>query len=92
MVEANGSGATLEAAIGPLDRAREALLMGLRLSEGIDFAVYEARTGTPLLEAVEPLVLRQAIEEKYVIQTQTHLIATAEGRKRLDALLPELAR
>ena len=92
LVEANGSGATLEAAIGKLDRAREALLMGLRLSEGIDFAMYEARTGTKLLDAVEPLVLGQAIEENYVIQTATHLIATAEGRKRLDALLPELAR
>jgi oxygen-independent coproporphyrinogen-3 oxidase len=66
--------------------------MGLRLREGIDFAMYESRTGTRLLDAVEPLVLRQAIEENYVIQTATHLIATAEGRKRLDALLPELAR
>lgn len=92
LVEAKGTGATVEEAIGMQDRAREALLMGLRLSEGIEFANFEARTGTRLLDAVDPEILAQALEEKYLLQTPTHLIATAEGRKRLDALLPELAR
>ena len=92
MVEANGTGATVEEAVSGQDRAREALLMGLRLSEGVSFVGFESRTGTRLEDAVEPQVLKQAIEENYLIQTPTHLIATAEGRKRLDALLPELAR
>ena len=34
-VEAQGHGSTEETALGPLERAREALIMGLRLSEGI---------------------------------------------------------
>jgi putative oxygen-independent coproporphyrinogen III oxidase len=92
LVESNGTGATVEDAIGAQDRAREALLMGLRLSEGISFATYKSRTGTALLDAVETRVLQQALDENYLVQTPTHLIATAEGRKRLDALLPELAR
>ena len=92
LVEAKGTGATVEEAIGLLDRAREALLMGLRLSEGICAASFESRTGTRLLDAVDPEILAQALEQEYLIQTPTHLIATAEGRKRLDALLPELAR
>jgi putative oxygen-independent coproporphyrinogen III oxidase len=92
LVEEKGSGATLEEAIGPQDRGREALLMGLRLSEGIGFAAFAARTGVSLLDALDPQVLEQALAEDYLLQTPTHLIATAEGRKRLDALLPELAR
>ncbi len=92
LVEEKGTGATVEEAIGRQDRGREALLMGLRLSEGISFATYERRTGIALLDAVEPRILRQALDAHYLRQTATHLIATAEGRKRLDALLPELAR
>jgi hypothetical protein len=34
--------------------------------------------------------LRAAVEAGYVELTATHMLATAEGRKRLDALLPEL--
>jgi putative oxygen-independent coproporphyrinogen III oxidase len=92
LVDTKGTGATVEEPVSREDRAREALLMGLRLTEGISFATFESRTGTPLLDAVEPRVLHQALEENYLLQTPTHLIATAEGRKRLDALLPELAR
>jgi putative oxygen-independent coproporphyrinogen III oxidase len=91
-VEQKGTGATVEEVIGRQDRAREALLMGLRLSEGISFEMFESRTGGRLLDAVDPEVLQQALEENYLYQTPTHLIATVDGRKRLDALLPELAR
>jgi len=64
--------------------------MGLRLSEGISFATFTARTGRSLLASIDPITLTAALEEAYLIQTPTHLIATPEGRKRLDALLPEL--
>jgi coproporphyrinogen III oxidase-like Fe-S oxidoreductase len=78
--------------VSPEERAREALLMGLRLTEGIAFASFASRTGTALQDAVDPVILQAAIEEGYLTQTPTRLIATAEGRKRLDALLPALAR
>jgi oxygen-independent coproporphyrinogen-3 oxidase len=92
LVEAKGTGATTEEPVSRLDRGREALLMGLRLSEGISLEMFESRTGSSLLDAVDPQVLQQAQEENYLLLTPTHLIATIEGRKRLDALLPELAR
>jgi oxygen-independent coproporphyrinogen-3 oxidase len=92
LVETTGSGTTREEMVTPRDRAREALLMGLRLAEGIGFEHFFARTGTALLEAVEPLILAACLEEGYLVQSATHLAATAEGRKRLDALLPALAR
>ena len=39
--------------LAPADRAREALLMGLRLSEGIDPARVAARSGQPFEQAVD---------------------------------------
>jgi oxygen-independent coproporphyrinogen-3 oxidase len=92
LVEAQGHGTTHEDALSPQDQAREALLMGLRLTEGILLPRFEARTGVALLDAVEPDVLAASIEAGYLIQTSDRLIATSSGRRRLDALLPELAR
>jgi putative oxygen-independent coproporphyrinogen III oxidase len=90
LVEAAGTGSTAEEEISLQDRAREALLMGLRLTEGIDRAGFAARTGTQLLDAVDPVILQAVVEAGYVEVTATHMLATAEGRRRLDALLPEL--
>jgi oxygen-independent coproporphyrinogen-3 oxidase len=92
LVEAAGTGATTEDEVPPLDQAREALVMGLRLTEGIAFTTFLDRTGTALLDAIDPATLDAALDENYLVRTETHLIATAEGRKRLDALLPVLAR
>lgn len=90
-VEARGHGTEEEEVLAPATRAREALLMGLRLSEGIDAARFAARTGVALAEAVDAPVLGQALEAGYMVRTPTGLAATPEGRLRLDALLAALA-
>jgi putative oxygen-independent coproporphyrinogen III oxidase len=92
LVERDGSGATQEEAIAPTDRAREALLMGLRLASGILVDDFATRTGVALQDAVDEKILAACLEEGYLTRTATSLIATAEGRKRLDALLPALLR
>ena len=89
-VERCGHGSTAEEAITPADRAREMLLMGLRLHEGIDAARFARRTGLALADALDADVLAQAVEAGYVVHTPGRLTATAEGRLRLDALLPAL--
>ena len=89
-VEADGHGTTREDPVEPRERAREMLLMGLRLNEGIDAARFQARTGIVLDDAIDPDILARAIEAGYAVRTQSRLIATAEGRLRLDALLGEL--
>jgi oxygen-independent coproporphyrinogen-3 oxidase len=66
--------------------------MGLRLAEGIDRQYFQTRTGQTLAQSVDPGILAAAEEEGYVRLTDTHLIATAEGRLRLDALLAALVR
>ena len=91
-VERDGHAMTDDQPVPPEERAREALLMGLRLSEGIDLRFFEARTGRTLAQSVEADILVAAREEGYLRLTDTHLIATAEGRLRLDALLGALVR
>jgi oxygen-independent coproporphyrinogen-3 oxidase len=92
LVERLGTGTTHEDKISSPDQAREALLMGLRLTEGILLQRFLSRTGVALRDAVDPMILQACIEEGYLLFSETHLIATSEGRKRLDALLPALAR
>ncbi len=89
-VEQHGHGSTAEEIVAPAERAREALLMGLRLAEGIDRAWFAARTGVALEQAIDLDILQACQEAGYMRDTLTHLVATAEGRRRLDALLPRL--
>ena len=89
-VERQGHGSTAEERISPRDRAREMLLMGLRLTEGIDAARFAARTGMALEAALDPEVLDQALEADYLTHAAGRLSATAEGRLRLDSLLAQL--
>ncbi len=89
-VERQGHGSTAEERIAPRGRAREMLLMGLRLTEGVDAAHFAARTGISLADALDPDVLDQALEAGYVTQDAGRLAATLEGRLRLDALLAQM--
>jgi oxygen-independent coproporphyrinogen-3 oxidase len=92
-VERDGHAITEEEALSPEDRAREALLMGLRLAEGIDPARIAARSGLPFAETVDPAMLAACLEEGYLAwRPDGRLMATEEGRLRLDALLPALLR
>jgi oxygen-independent coproporphyrinogen-3 oxidase len=76
--------------VPPAERAREALLMGLRLADGIDSAHFTARTGVPLNDAIDADIAAACEEAGYLRRTRTHLAATESGRRRLDALLPRL--
>jgi oxygen-independent coproporphyrinogen-3 oxidase len=91
-VERDGHGSTDELPVSPEERAREMLLMGLRLTDGIDEARFLARTGIVLYDALEPDILARALDEDYLRRGDGHLRATPEGRKRLDSLLGALAR
>jgi oxygen-independent coproporphyrinogen-3 oxidase len=88
-VERLGHGSTAEETLPARDRAREMLLMGLRLTEGIDPARFAARTGLSLAEALDADTRRRAVEAGYLTDGDI-LRATPEGRKRLDALLAAL--
>ena len=89
-VERDGHGTVEETPLIPGDKAREMLLMGLRLTEGIDAARFGHRTGIALMDTLDPGILRDAEAEGYVTWDGHRLIATAEGRLRLDSLLAAL--
>lgn len=91
-VERDGHGTVEEAALSSEDQAREMLLMGLRLTEGIDPARFAARAGMALEAALDASILELAIEEGYLAWSNNRLVATSEGRLRLDALLAAIVR
>lgn len=91
-VEQTGHGTMEDVALSMEERAREMLLMGLRLTEGIDPARFLSRTGLSLAAATDPTIMREAVEAGYLAWNEGHLRATPEGRLRLDALLAALAR
>jgi oxygen-independent coproporphyrinogen-3 oxidase len=92
LVGRQGHGTTEALRISPADRAREALLMGLRLAEGVSLAHFGARTGLALEDAVDGKMLAACLEEGYLTLTRERITATEQGRHRLDALLPALLR
>jgi oxygen-independent coproporphyrinogen-3 oxidase len=89
-VEQYGNGTVEQTVLEQAEKAREMLLMGLRLSEGIDSAGFAARTGVALETAIDDDVLQQAIVEGYLSFTAGRLATLPAGRLRLDALLPAL--
>ena len=89
-VETTGDGTEASEAVGLQERAREMLLMGLRLATGVDAARFERRVGMALAAAVDGEILELALAEGYLAWRDGALTATAAGRVRLDALLPRL--
>jgi putative oxygen-independent coproporphyrinogen III oxidase len=86
-VECDGHGTVEEIVLQQTERAREMLLMGMRLTEGIEPGRFAVRTGVALEAALDPSVLRQAQDEGYLLWRDGCLLATHAGRLRLDALL-----
>lgn len=92
-VERDGHAAVEEDVLAPADRAREALLMGLRLAEGVDPARIAQRSGMAFADAIDPAMLDALIDEGYLGWSASgRLVTTTEGILRLDALLPALLR
>jgi putative oxygen-independent coproporphyrinogen III oxidase len=89
-VERTGDGLTSDEPVPADERAREALLMGLRLAEGIDRTRFAGRTGRTIEDSVDQDVLARCIAEGYIVETPDRLMATREGRIRLDSLLSAL--
>jgi putative oxygen-independent coproporphyrinogen III oxidase len=89
-IERNNQGLQTETALDPATQAAEALLMGLRLDEGIDLSAITKRTG------IEPeaLVDAQEIEKIAILglikRDGNHLLITPQGMPLLDAILPKI--
>ena len=61
--------------------------MGMRISEGIDLAVYEKLAG----QRLDPLKLQSLIDEDLLLRDGRRISASRKGRPLLNALIQSLA-
>ncbi|URD62163.1 radical SAM family heme chaperone HemW [Sphingomonas sp. KRR8] len=84
----NGHGMVEEEPLSSEESAHEALVMGLRLAEGIDPAALQRRFGRPLIDAAAAFRLAQL---RLLDQSPERLRVTPAGRLVLDRILAEVA-
>ncbi|MFT3988777.1 radical SAM family heme chaperone HemW [Aestuariivirga sp.] len=82
-----GSGVTEETRVSPCEQSAEYLLMGLRISEGIDLDRFESLAGRPM----DSSKLAGLKSMGLVKRNGNRLSATADGRRLLNAIIGELA-
>lgn len=89
-VEMRGDGIADRQSLSNADRAEELLLSGLRLTGGVDRERFRALTGEDVLAFVDGVRLTSLIQSGFVALDDHHLLATAAGRMRLNAVLAAL--
>jgi putative oxygen-independent coproporphyrinogen III oxidase len=89
-VERQGHGTVETSVVTGQDRVEEALMMGLRLREGIDRALFASVAGADPVEALGEAKLAPLLAAGFLEVQPTHLKATPAGRQRLNALLERL--
>ena len=89
-VARNGHGTQEESPLAPGDQAQEALMMGLRLSEGIDLDRLSRRLGVAFERALDPAAVERLSALGLLRRDGSRLQLLPEGRLLLDAILPEL--
>ena len=89
-VARNGHGIAEERDLGLQEQAAEALLMGLRLREGIDLAGLSDRFDLPQIELIDPAKLQFYIGQGLAWQRSNRVGVTPAGMPLLDGLLGEL--
>ena len=89
-IEASGHGIVEERVLGRAEQATEALLMGLRLGEGVDCAELSARFGFPRAELIDEGKLALHGDLGLVATQDSRIVVTDAGMPLLDALLADL--
>ncbi len=88
VVEGEGHGLVADDPLSAEEQGDEFLLMGLRLSEGIDPARFEALAGRPLARGRIASLMEDGLVEE---RADGRLRVTAEGFPVLDAVVADLA-
>ncbi len=89
-VARQGDGIAEARALAVSDQAAEALLMGLRLTEGVDIAALSARFGLPRAGLIEETALARLADLGMMWAEGNRIGVMPEGRGVLDALLAEV--
>ena len=91
-VERCGHGIAEETGIDPATRGAEALLMGLRLTTGVDLRAIASRTGRAPADLVDDAAVARLARHGLVERRATRLRVTERGALLLDAILAEIVR
>lgn len=89
-VERNGNGLKVEQALSPQTRAMEALMMGLRLAEGVDLAVLENKTGLTATDIIDMHEVEKLSSAGFMEANADRLMVSMKGMPLLDAILPKI--
>jgi putative oxygen-independent coproporphyrinogen III oxidase len=89
-VNAAGHGIDEELPLDPATRVTEALMMGLRLAEGINLDDIAARTGTDAATIIDRKAAGRLEAQGLVTTPDNRLTVTPQGMLLLDAILAEL--
>jgi oxygen-independent coproporphyrinogen-3 oxidase len=84
----NGHSISEEVALTAREAADEALVMGLRLSEGIDIAAIERRFGVPVANRSR---IERLVASGHLVSESERVTAAPAGRLLLDRILAEIA-
>lgn len=87
LVRAQGHGIVSDTVVPPADQASEYLLMGMRIAEGIDMDRYATLAG----REIDSSKLAGMKSMGLVRRNGQRVMATADGRKLLNAVIAELA-
>jgi len=90
-VDETGFGLAETSSIEPLERATEALMMGLRLTEGLDVAAIESRFGAPRTEWLDEAALADLVADGFIGQQGGRIRVTRKGQPVLNHLIQKLA-
>ncbi|KTE16634.1 radical SAM family heme chaperone HemW [Sphingopyxis sp. H115] len=91
-VTRNGHGLKVETDLPPHERATEALLMGLRLTEGVDLARIEARSALERAAFVDADAVARLAGQGLIRHDGDRLAVTDDGILLLDSILSEVVR
>lgn len=89
-VNANGCGLDSMEEINRNDRAVEAIMMGLRLQEGISTAVFKERFGQNIDWYLDSASVADLLSDGYLSKNKDTLAVTSKGAPLLNFLLPKI--
>jgi putative oxygen-independent coproporphyrinogen III oxidase len=87
-VQKTGHGLQSDDPLTPTERSTEALLMGLRLAEGVDFATIAAKSGNP--SPVNESAVRRLEAIGLLDRAGTRITVSERGALLLDSILAEI--
>jgi len=91
-VDRQGHGIAEETALTPEDVALESLLMGLRLTEGIDLARIAKESTLPIPAFIDETELARLARQGLLTRDETRVKVTPAGALLLDAILRDLVK